>query len=285
MGLLGRMFGQSPSPTPAPSPPAPARRFAADRDRLFDIHCTATLFSLLQEPRTARDAGWTERLHDAAWYASLALPSREPFEAIDGFRYLRFDIPHPGAFEAQSVGAAAAFCIANDLGAVVFASPDAPVTEPAWVFSMGALDGMMRLDTTTGDPLDTGPPDADPDVYDKEDGARLTVRRDHQVMIGTPSRDYLPPATARALHHHLIAGWRMAEPRVMLMVDPAMQPARTLVIGRKRSEFPADVDVDAITRALLWHFPPNQMLALMPEHWTFDQLVPLAPYCGDGPAV
>ncbi len=57
-----------------------------------------------------------------------------------------------------------------------------------------------------------------------------------------------------------------------------MTPMQMLVIGKKRSAFAADQPIDEIVRMLSWYFPPNQMLTLMPEDWSDDQLTPLRSY-------
>ncbi len=75
-------------------------------------------------------------------------------------------------------------------------------------------------------------------------------------MIGAPSRSYLPPSSARPLHDRLTRGWGIEAPRVALLMDPAMRPTRSLVLGVKRSDFPADAPVDDMVRMLLWYLPP-----------------------------
>jgi len=299
MGLFDWLRGGArdkdvPTPDPAPpsSPPplreveTTPRRFSRHRDDLFDIERTGTLHSLFAVDRDARDESWHAAFFDAAWHGSTALPRPTPFTGPDGFAYLRFDVPHPGAFDSQAIGNLAAGLVENGMGAAIFASPDDPEDAAQFVFSMGRLDAMLRFDDAEGDPLDRqdGPRSADPAIYDVEEGdahQHLTTRKEHQVMIGSPSLDYLPPATARALYRHLVQGWRIAEPRVGLMLDPATFPTRSLVIGRKRADFEEGQDPDGAARMLLWYMTPSQMLMLQPDDMDDETLVPLSRYLGD----
>jgi hypothetical protein len=282
MGLTD-WFKRKPTEPLQPPEPAPAQtRFSSDRSRLFDIERTATLAALLRVPAGERDAPWSEAFHDAAWYASVVMPTLEPFVGPDGFPYLRFDIPHEGPFDSQSLGNLAAQCVDARVGAALFASPDDSVDQAAFVFSMGALDGILRFGTIDGDPVDAseaGAEDAAMFQVDRGDRAQtLTVKQAHQVMIGAPSRSYLPPSSARPLYDRLTRGWGVEAPRVALLMDPAMRPTRSLVLGVKRSDFPADAPIDDMVRTLLWYLPPRRMLVLTPEDWTVGTMTPLGDY-------
>lgn len=275
------------SPPTLQAVPPTNRRYSLHRDDLFDLARTSELHRLFAVPREERDDDWHARFFDAAWHGSTELPAPTAFHGPDGFPYLRFDVPHGGAFESQSLGNLARSLVDNACGAAIFASPDDPEDAAQFVFSMGRLDAMLRFDDASGDPLDRqdGPRSADPVVYDVEENdshQRLTVREPHDVMIGAPSADYLPPAPARGLYRHLVAGWKIADPKIGLMLDPATTPSRTLVIGRRREEFGADQDPDGAARMLLWYLPPNAMLMLLPDGMSEDELVPLSRYLGEG---
>jgi hypothetical protein len=282
MGLTD-WFKRKPTEPLQPAEPTPEQtRFSSDRSKLFDIERTATLAALLRVPAGERDLSWSEAFHDAAWYASVVMPTLEPFVGPDGFAYLRFDIPHEGPFDSQSLGNLAAQCVDARVGAALFASPDDPVDQAAFVFSMGALDGMLRFGTIDGDPVDAAEAGAeDAAMFDVDRGDRaqtLTVRQAHEVMIGAPSRSYLPPSSAGPLYDRLTRGWGVEAPRVALLMDPAMRPTRSLVLGVKRSDFPADAPIDDMMRTLLWYLPPRRMLILTPEDWTVGTMTPLADY-------
>ncbi|WP_097062097.1 hypothetical protein [Sphingomonas guangdongensis] len=263
------------------------RRFSLHSDDLFDLTRTAVLHDLFALPPERRDDDWHRRFFDAAWHGSAELPAPTAFTGPDGFPYLRFDLPRGGAFEAQSIGNLARSLVDNATGAAIFASPDDPADAPQFVFSMGRLDAMLRFDDPAGDPVDAdaGARPVDEAVYavDQRNGHQaLTVRASHQVMIGAPSSEYLPPATARALYRHLVQGWGIAEPRVAVMVDPALRPSRSLIVNRRRDGFGAGQDPDGAARMLLWYMMPTQTIMLLPDTITEQQLVPLSGYLGEG---
>lgn len=262
---------------------AAKRRFSQAREDLFDLERTGALAALFQVAPDQRDDSWHDLFYDAAWHGSVEMPSQQPFQGPDFFPYIRFNVPRGGAFDSQSLGNVASALVERGVGAAIFASPDDPPEAAQFVFSMGRLDSMLRFDNAEGDPIDLAEKaeKTDDDVYAvKREGAheRLVTRRDHQVMIGAPSRDYLPPAVARVLFHHLRDGWKIAEPRVAVMLDPAARPQRALVVNRRHGEFAEGVAVDQAARMLLWYLTPRQMLMLMPESMSEDELVPLADY-------
>lgn len=297
MGFLGWLRGRrenesgtaesAPAPTSAPVPaaaPAATRRFAREREALFDLDRTAALAALFRVPSDQRDGSWHQLFFDAAWHGSVAMPSAQPFQGPDFFPYLRFDVPRGGAFESQSLGNVAEALVQRGVGAAIFASPDDPLDAAQFVFSMGRLDAMLRFDNAEGDPIDIAEK-AEPmaeDVYTvTRDGAheRLVTKKAHEVMLGAPSRSYLPPAVARALYTHLRDGWQIAEPRVAVLFDPAARPQRALVVNKRHDGFAEGVAVDQAARMLLWYLTPQQTLMLMPDSMSEDELVPLADYC------
>ena len=269
---------------PAGAPPAPeasGRRFHQDRGRMFDIGGTGALAALFAVPREERDSGWVDRFFDAAWSASVALAEPQTFQGPDGFPYLRLDVPRPDSgFDSQCLANLAGNCLGHGVGAAFFASPDDPAEGAQHVLSLGLIDSLMRYDSPDGDPVDAEeaamPPDQGAFSVERRGGGQaMTVEEDHEVLFGTPSADYLPPHLARSLYVHLTQGWGMEEPRVQLIVDLKMRPHRSLVIGRRRSEFSPDAPIDAMAQALTWHLDPGRMVMLMPDHWSPDQMAPL----------
>ncbi len=269
-------------PADAPSAPAASgQRFHQDRDRMFDIGETAALAALFEVPREQRDSGWADRFFDAAWVASVEMAEPQTFLGPDGFPYLRLDIPRPdSAFDSQCLANLAANCLGHGVGAAFFAGPDDPPDAARHVLSLGLIDSLVRYDSPDGDPVDAEeaalPPDEGAFSIERRGGGRaMTVEEDHEVLVGTPSADYLPPHLAHSLYVHLTQGWGMVEPTVQLIADLRMRPHRSLVIGRRRSEFPPDAPVDAMAQALTWHLDPGRMVMLMPEHWSPGRMTPL----------
>ena len=278
--FLKRTHG--PEPPPQAASDAANRRFHGDRSRMFDLEKTGQLHRLFDVPRDRRDAAWYSRFWDTAWCASVALAHPNTFTGPDGFRYLRLDIPRPGPFESQSLANLAGDCLEFGTGAAFFASPDDPPEAAQYVLSMGVIDGLTRYDSPDGDPLDRdgARPDSDADFDVNQPLGRQTMQGTaRQVLVGTPSADYLPPYAAAALARHLEQVWAMQAPRVTLLVDLSAQPHRHLVIGRKRSEFAFGVPIDDMARALTWYLPPGRSIVLMPEDWDSASMTLLRQLC------
>ena len=238
-------------------------RFAIDSNAMFDIGATRVLDALFQKQE--RDAAWLNTFYTAAWNASMSVPELYHFDGPDGMPYYRLNIPTPNCdFEAQSLSNLATYCVERNAGAAFFAAADDPETKPQFVLSMGAIDAMLRFNSPEGDPIDN-------------EGIRSKsmMISAQQVLTASPSRDFLPAYTARALHRYMSRIWGIADPRVHLLVDPSRSPSRNLVIGRKRSSFSSNQEVSDEMARLLWFLPPKRSLILMPEDWSFDQMDPL----------
>lgn len=108
----------------------------------------------------------------------------------------------------------------------------------------------------------------------------MVAKEAHDVLVGTPSAEFLPPPVAAALLRHLEQEWGLADPRVQLLVNPKMKPRRSLVIGRKRSAFPEGAPIDDMARALLWFLTPSRSIILAPEEWDLGQMTPLKELAG-----
>jgi hypothetical protein len=280
MGLFDRFRRSAPQPQPQPETFPGERRFGLDRERMFDIGRTGRLAGLLAVPREQRAPDWYDAFWDAAWLGSVELAEPRVFAGPDGFPYLRLQVPGPGAFDSQCLANLAGDCRKNGVGAAFFASPGAPPEAAQYVLSLGLIDSLLRYDSPDGDPIDRAEAALPEDIsaFSTEQsgfGQRLTVEREHQVLVGTPSAEYLPPPVARALHVHLRERWALDEPRVALVVDASMRPHRTLVIGRKRSDFADQAEMDDRVQRLVWFLTPGRLVMPMPEDWSVDEMTPL----------
>ncbi len=279
---LRRWFGR----TAASQPTLPSQRFAVDRLRLFDMEKTHALTALLAVPRGRRDAAWTERFFDAVWNACLVVADPAVVTGRDGFPYLRLNLPPAGRFKPAAVANLAGLCLERATGILLFSDPNDPPDAAQFTFPVGMLDSLMRFDTWLGDPLDhqDKADGADAGALEQGWGRVESLRDTRRVMLGSPSVQYLPTYSARALLNHMRLAWQLADPRVRLLVDPALRPARNLVVGCKRAELPGDADWDAQCRRLLWFLPPGRSVLPMPDDWRLADMTPLEQLAGQAPA-
>jgi hypothetical protein len=194
---------------------------------------------------------------------------------------LRLDLPRPDtAFDSQCLANLAGDCLKNRVGAAFFASPDDGPDRAQFVLTYGVIDSLLRYDSPYGDPIDLaeaqGPVDAETFAVERGAWSQTTITRvAHEVLVGSPSTEFLPPEPAAALCLYLEQVWGLADPRVELLIDRELRPHRVLVIGRKRSEFPEGSDVDHMARTPLWFLPPSRSVMLMPEEGSRDRMLPL----------
>lgn len=270
--------------------PQPAERRFATGAAVFDLAATEQLRTLFAVDPATRDQAWYDRFWNAAWTAALVVPDPPVFTGPDGMAYLRLELPgDAAAFEANSLMNVAGSMVEQGVGAALFASADATADEPAYVMSMGVLDSILRFDCPDGEPFEIAealePPPAD-QIETRVAGVaeRSTLKAGQEILVGTPSEQYLSVAAARALYRHLVEGWGMADPRVALIVVPAMRPARSLVIGKSVAEFLREGVDEALmaerVRMLSWYLPPSRRLMLMPDDWSAEDMTRLADLCG-----
>jgi hypothetical protein len=153
---------------------------------------------------------------------------------------------------------------------------------------MGVLDSILRFDCPDGEPFEVEegrepPPSDQIETVMAGVAERSVLKAGQEVMVGTPSEQYLSVPAARALHRHLVEGWGIADPRVALLVVPAMRPTRSLVIGKSIAQFQAEGVDEALmmdrVRMLSWYLPPSRRLMLMPDDWAAETMAPLLDLC------
>ena len=272
--LFAGLKGKAAGTVPTAAVPTP-RAFVEDRAAMFQLAQTSTLSELFAVPRDKRNAGWQGAFFHAVWPASVEVGTPAVFQGPDGFPYLRLQVPQPStAFESNSLGNLARQAVENAWGAAIFASPTA--AEPEYVIAMGVLDSLLTYDSWLGDPVDLHDLETRGTPQEQAGGLQtITMMKSQEILVGTPNATVLPPHTARALYRHLHERWNIAEPRVRLMMNPALAPSRSLVINRKLSEFPSREAASAQARFLLWYLPPRRSILLMPESWTQEEMAPL----------
>jgi hypothetical protein len=279
MGFFGLFQSKASAPVPKSGDATADRRFDPTRSRMFNLEETRRLDALFRVPHEERGDPWVEQFYDAAWYASVTVANPAHLDGPDGFPYYRLNLPPENvAFDSQSLGNLARDCVERNAGVAFFASAGDADAQPQFVLSMGLLDSLLRYDSAEGDPIDRVEASHahNPALFDvEEEGPRhqvLVAKSGHNILTGTPSTEFLPPYTARALHRYMTRIWEIEEPRVHLLVDANMRPSRNLVIGRTGSSFPSEQDIAGEMQRLFWFLPRNRAVILMPEDWTFEQM-------------
>jgi hypothetical protein len=280
MGLFDLFRRSAPRPDPQPQPvPAPAagyRRVRNDPSQAGDPARGAALAELFAVPREHRDAAWLDRFWQNAWTASLAGVEPSVADGPDGFPYLRLHLPSNGAGGGSGcLMNVAAGAIDQGAGAALFSRPGLDMADADYVMPMGVLDSLLRFGCPEGDPADLeeirqrSPTGAGP----------TTLAVGEQILVATPSADYLPPAAARALHRHLVEDWGLADPRIALLVSPSLCPSRSLVIGVAHLDLAAkgatEAQIAGWMQRIGWFLPPSRGLMLMPDGWSAAELTAL----------
>lgn len=264
MSLFGKLFGNRDEPSPGmdPLPIDPNAETPPDPD------ATEQLRQLIAVPPERRDEGWAHAFFSTLWTAAIEIPSSTPFTGPDGFPYLRFDMPVSDSFVGHNLAALARPCLDAGSGAVLFADPQAD--EPAYVIPMGVVESLVRYRDWRGDPVDLD------ETGGHAESGNVTVKAGTRIVQSTPSADYLSREAARALDRHLKEIWKVAEPRVSLMMSAEMRPSRSLVVNVSRNAFGSDAHADNFARAVLWFLPPSRSIILMPDDMNEAEMTPLA---------
>jgi hypothetical protein len=259
----------------------PGRRFVSIPEERFSLEDTNRLAEAMAAPREQRDSRWLDAFQSAAWNASIVLPTEPVFLGPDGMPYVRLELPPADEpVETNCLSNLFVSMAEQGLGAAFFKNNSDPPEAADYVMPTGVLESLRAFGTWDGDPEDVAELAAKAQRDAGDSGIEKTaVETERQVMVGSPTEDYLPKHTARLLYRHLTEGWKMEDPRVALVVDPQMTPSRNLVIGRKFSDFPDPEIAAQAARMLLWYLPPHRYLLLMPENWSTDQMRPLQELC------
>jgi hypothetical protein len=259
----------------------PGRYFVSVPEERFSLDDTNRLAQAMEVPREQRASHWLEEFQSAAWNASIVLPTEPVFLGPDGMPYVRLELPPVGeAVETNCLSNLYVSMSEQGLGAAFFKNRTDLPEAAEYVMPTGVLESLRAYGTWDGDPQDVAEFSSRPQQHTATGGIEKTdVETQREVMIGSPSENYLPKHTARLLYRHLTEGWKMEDPRIALVVDPQMTPTRNLVIGRKFSEFPDQEVAAQAARMLLWYLPPRRYLLLMPENWSSEQMRPLRELC------
>ena len=227
-------------------------------------------------PRESRTNEWFDRFWQNAWTAALLIADPPVATGPDGFPYLRLHLPQRDFAAPTCLMNAVTGAVEQGAGAALFASPAADMADADYVMPLGVLDSFLRFGCPEGDPADL----EEMAQRGATGSGTTTLAAGEQILVGTPSSDFLPPPAARALHRHLVEDWGLADPRVAILVSHTLCPSRSLVIGVPRSELIArsatDAQIAGWMERIRWFVPPSRGLMLMPDGWSASEMTSLS---------
>lgn len=231
---------------------------------IIDEDAGHELRELLDVPRAARELAWQERFDAALRVAPMVKLEDRILEGPDEFPYLVLSQRSDQPLERLvSVGGVAEECTERGLGVVIDPSPSGP----AWVLHYGQLWSLREYDRFGGDPEDEAP---DPNAP--------APPAEREVMVGQPSERMLPRYARRVLDSYLRQAVGLAEPRVLVLVDPAQRPSRNLVFNVHPEKFRDPRAIETVLGSLSWFMPPGRgVLALSARAGYDDAFAPLWP--------
>jgi hypothetical protein len=230
----------------------------------FDLAATSTLTRLFAKPRQARDDAWRTEFLAAVVDASLASTPSQLMQGPDGFPYFVLQLPPVGQpFTPFCVSHILEHCTDHGYGIVI----EPAATGPQWVFSFGDLFSLRAYGTFAGDPVDREAP---------QGPATEVLSKDTQIMVGSPSEAMLPPWSRAAVAEFLMRNARVAEPKVLVMIEPSRAPGRHLVFNVHPEDFPSEAAFRAVLHAIGWFMPPRRsVIAVSRSSELTDSFVPL----------
>lgn len=215
----------------------------------FDLAKTTALLTLFEVPRNLRDDAWRSRLFAAIVDASLASSAEQVMRGPDGFPYFVLTRPPVAQpFTPFCMSDILGHCTSSGLGIVVEPGLEDDPNGPEWVFTYGDLFSLRAYGSFEGDPNDRaseGQPKAE------------VLEEARSVTVGSPNEELLPTWARRVLSGFLKSAAKIAEPKVLVMLDPK-QGTRNLVFNVHPENFQAPEDFQQVMNALGWFLPANR---------------------------
>ena len=220
----------------------------------FDLAKTSELTELFETPRDNRDANWMQQFYAAVPDASLMSFTPQVQQGPDQFPYFHMSIPGEGPFTTFCVTHVLDYVLDNGLGMAIFGDPSRS-DGPQWVFTYGDLLCFSLYARFDGNPAD------------QTDGSG-TATGDGRVLQAAPSESYFPARARRALGRYMRAMFQHPDPKISLIVDPRLNPARNLMLNLTLAQYQGDRDkLDSAMRYLTWFIPRSYSLMPMPPDW------------------
>jgi hypothetical protein len=228
----------------------------------FDLTKTAEVATLFETPRDQRDQNWMQQFYVAVPDASLMSFDPQVKVGPDQFPYFQMSIPEAGPFTTFCVTHILDYVLDNGLGIAIFGDSSRS-DGPQWVFTFGDLLSFSLYGRFDGNPAD------------QTDGSGATGG-DGRVLQAAPSESYLPACARKALARYMRQVIQHPDPKVALVVDPRLSPARNLMLNLTLEQYHGNSEtLDAAMRYLTWFVPRSYSLMPMPPEWNDSGFVAL----------
>jgi hypothetical protein len=229
----------------------------------FDLDRTQELAELFTVEGDSRDEAWEQKFYAAVPEATLMAFDPQVSQGPDHFPYFGLAIPDPGPVTPFCVTHILDDCLDNGFGITVWLDSKRS-GGPEWVFSYGDLVCYSLLGT-----FDNPEPGAGP--------VKQVLEEDHQVLVGSPAEDYLPSRARKVMGSFVRHFFKHPDPRVAMVVDPKLTPARNLMVNLTLSQYGGDEKkLGSAIRYLSWFLPRGYAVIAMPDGWDDSTFAPLA---------
>jgi hypothetical protein len=228
----------------------------------FDLARTVELAELFAVPHDRRDGAWIARFYAAIPDATLMSFPSQVDNGPDSFPYFQLAMPDPGPLTPFCLSHVLDYVLDRGCGMVIFGDSSRS-KPPEWVFTYGDLLSYSlyrRFEGESPEPV----------------GGEATAGGAHQILKAAPSEAYLPARARRVLGSYMHRVFQLPSPKVALIVDPKLTPARNLMVNLSLEQYHGDKrKLDAAMRYLLWFLPRTYSLMPLPPGWDESGFVAL----------
>ena len=215
------------------------------------VELTQQLHEQLGVEPAKRTQEWKQTFYDTVSDAALAMNDPQVVQGPDGFQYFVLGFPQPNVqFQGVSISVVLEHCLDHGLGIVL--NPRQGAAD--WVFSFGNLWTKWSLNTFEPPIPESKQPDPG---------------QERQIMIGSPSEDFLPPFARSAIRRYMEERVKIEEPKVMLITDEAAVPSDSLAFNIFKEDCRDEEHYRAIMTYLRWFLPGHYGLVSIPKDAPF----------------
>jgi hypothetical protein len=220
----------------------------------FDLAKTDELARLFAAPGDHRDAAWIAQFYDTVPDATLMSFPSQVQAGPDSFPYFQMAMPDPGPLTPFCITHLLDYVLDNGFGIAIFGDSTRS-KGPEWVFTYGDLLSYSLCGRFDGEPSEPA-------------GVGTAQEEAHQILKAAPSEAYLPTRARRALGFYMRKVFQHPNPKVALIVDQHLKPARNLMVNLSLEQYHGDRrKLDAAMRYLMWFLPRTYSLMPLPPGW------------------